>query len=280
MGLFKPAWMSKDELKAEEAVQRVKSQELLAQIAKDETITNSARIVATNMLNNQNDLKFLAEYSSCIYVSADAMKKIDKRDQDFILKMALSGSMDVRKEAIKLLENYEGLVSIINSELPKFGGYSGGSSNQLAGYALHRIMLLSIPLSEKKKALDLFKIDKSKLDSTIKVDVPENLYAELGIEIEEKRYFTEEGHTYGVQRVYYNREDKIFNAQYEDIKNIDDQSTLAEIAIRGGGSLERSEALAKLTDLALISKVAEQSIDINIRNNAANRYSHLHKNNS
>ena len=193
MGLFKPAWMSEKEESALRAVEKETNQNRLSKIVKDAPLLD-VRCAAARKMTDQAMLAKIAVDNEDEYVRRAAVEKLT--DQSLIEHIALNERHSyVREMAIEQLTKYDTLVSLIAKHLPKFNGYRAfsGNNDTTAPKVLAKIMRMKFSLNQKKDALDMF-IKTNHLFSVIKVEVPESLYADLGISITSERSYTVEGH--------------------------------------------------------------------------------------
>jgi len=149
MGLFKPAWMSKDNVKAEKAVAKINDQTTLARVARESQFWN-VRLAAVRKLTDHKYLSAIVNEEHDERVRTAAADKLagnaplqnyaagstsgappqmnprsnrhdrknairDITDQNTLAEIVLNGDFSMRKEAVKKLTDQEMLVKVAQS---------------------------------------------------------------------------------------------------------------------------------------------------------------------
>jgi hypothetical protein len=147
MGLFQPAWQSKNIDKALRAVGKLTDQSVLADIAKsDWHINREVRRLATSKLDDQSVLAYIMKNSSDFEICETAVRKLTNKS--LLIEIAKNNYFEeIRKEAIRNI-NDESVISDIvllsegeineriNKRIPGGGGVTSGSVLAVSKYAI------------------------------------------------------------------------------------------------------------------------------------------------
>lgn len=110
MGLFKPAWQSKNEKRAVRAVEKLKDQVKIESAATDSQFSN-VRFYATSKLTNQRLLERIAQNDEADNVRACAIHRLT--DQEALMRVAIGKGDDFnRQKAMKQIKDPDILILV------------------------------------------------------------------------------------------------------------------------------------------------------------------------
>lgn len=296
MGLFKPAWQSKNEKKALKAVQKLTDQTTLADIAKS-MVTINVRHTAVKKLTDQSVLAFIAKNEKDSRVRITAIEKLN--DQNALADIANNriepGS--VREEALKALTdqnalaeyvktadstewliyrkvldklNDQTLIDVIKSDHTKSEYVRLDAVAKLADKTLAQEIYNEFFRSSTD--VEIRKMAAEQLDDQTSVQpILQKLYAEMAINNDRwdncKYDFWKITDQAALADVAKNARNKYVSE--EAVKSLTNEALLAGVARNAVEPAVRSAALRKITDQSVIADIAKNDKNVSVRMNAA-----------
>ena len=244
MGLFKPAWMDDWGEKAEKAVEKVTDQNTLTRIVK-EAPSSAARRAAAKKLTNQSFLANIAKNDEDRFVRLAAV--VGLTDQNALADIAKNSADDlIVNEVITKLTDQTVIADYVkNISHMAFNASYWDSAATKSGEKSCKKLLENI--SDETLLTDIAMNTKN--STVMKVAI---------VKITDQSVLT--------KIIKTTKSRSIISAVFEKLKN---QSVFAEIAYNADYSLElRKQALEKLSDITILSEIAN-TVNVTPLSNAA-----------
>lgn len=245
MGLFKPAWMSKNKEKALKAAEKVTNQIELAIMAK-KAIYSSVRVAAIEKLTDLKALVEIAEGDADSYVRLKAFRKLPEqmRSQKMRMDIAMNEDWsDEQEEIIAQLTDQYFLTKLAEKNIKdqdhRAKLYKKLPPAEQAKKRLRELALLEVEQTDDQRVLAAIAMNenhKARMEAILKV-TDQAVLEEIAID-------DENGH-----------------AGEEAIKKICDESKLYRIAINAANELIAKKAVEMVKDKRVLFDIACSGAD-------------------
>lgn len=254
MGLFKPAWMSKDKGKALKSAEKVTNQTELGRMAK-EAVYASVRAAAVEKLTDLNTLAEIAEGDADSSVRFKAFRKLPDKMRSQKMRMDIAMNEDwssEQEEIIAQLTDRDFLTRIAEKKI-KDQDFRAKLYRKLSPADLAKKRLRELALSEVEQTDDQRVLAAIARDENHRAQTEAIMKLTDGTVLEEIAIDDKNGH-----------------AGEEAIKRICDQSTLYRIAMNAANGSVAQKAVEKVNDKQVLFDLACSGSDKKIVKKAVN----------
>jgi hypothetical protein len=270
MGLFKPAWQSKNKKRALKAVEKLTDQTKLAKVATSATNTY-VRHAAVKKLTDQNVLAAIAKR----YVESETVRltAIEKLTDQNILSEILNNekeSTGIRWGTVKAMTDQHAIARYLDNADSSDWFVNLAALERLTDQAIIADLLRSNRTRSESIRLDVVaRLTNRSLAQEIYLDMAKNA-ADMGVRISAARKLDDQTPVrQSLQEACVDTLTSItiwdsdrYGAYFWMIK---DQTAFADIALKAKHKSVRTEALKSLTDEKLIADVAKNADVVEIR---------------